>query len=117
MTIIGAPIALAGLLVWLTLTLATFVFSAYYIGRLLFRGNQPPVVKALFGGVILIVALHIPWLNIAVWAAMVFFGLGAQLLEIHNRKPWRRDRPESAITPPPPFAASTTVEGHAVTQA
>ncbi|MBF4994392.1 hypothetical protein ITX31_09740 [Arthrobacter gandavensis] len=90
-TFIGAPLALSGLLVWITLTLATFVFGAYYIGRLIFRGNQHPVVKALVGGVILIVALHIPWLNILVWLAMVFFGLGAQLLAIYQKRPWRRD--------------------------
>ncbi|MGN8551347.1 UNVERIFIED_CONTAM: hypothetical protein OHV15_02035 [Microbacterium sp. SLM126] len=88
-TIIGAPLALAGLLVWMVMILATFVYSAYYIGRLIFRGNQHPVIKSLVGGLILIVALQIPWLNILVWLAMVFFGLGAQLLEIHRQRPWR----------------------------
>ncbi|RJT75967.1 hypothetical protein D6T63_17020 [Arthrobacter cheniae] len=116
-TIIGAPLALAGLLVWLTLTLATFVYGAYYIGRLLFRGNQPPVVKALVGGAILIVALHIPWLNVAVWAAMVLIGLGAQLLAIHSQRPWHRTRSEGVTTPPPPAVTSTTVKDLAETQA
>jgi hypothetical protein len=87
-TITGAPLALAGLLVWTLMVLATFVYSAYYIGRLVFRGTQHPVVKSLVGGVILIVALQIPWLNVVVWLAMVFFGLGAQLLEIHRQRPW-----------------------------
>ncbi|MCQ1999931.1 hypothetical protein [Arthrobacter zhaoxinii] len=89
-TFVGAPLALAILLVWITLTLAAFVFSSYYIGRLVFRGRQRPVVKALVGGAILIVALHIPWLNIAVWLGMVFLGIGAQLLAIYDRRPWRR---------------------------
>lgn len=97
-TIIGAPLALAILLVWITLTLATFVFGAYFIGRLIFRGNQHPVVKALVGGLILIVALHIPWLNIVVWLAMVFLGLGAQLLAIYDRRPWRRVPPASGVS-------------------
>ena len=88
-TIIGAPLALTGLLVWIALTLATFVYGAFYIGRLLFRGDQPPVLKSFIGGLILIIALHIPWLNIVVWFAMVFFGLGAQLLEFHSQRPWR----------------------------
>ncbi|CEA09408.1 hypothetical protein BN1051_02778 [Arthrobacter saudimassiliensis] len=105
-TVIGIPLALSWLLVWTVLTLATFVFGAYYIGRLVFRGRQHPVVKALVGGVILIVALHIPWLNIVVWLAMVFFGLGAQLLAIYERRPWRR-APEPAETsvPAPAHAA------------
>ena len=100
-TFIGAPLALAGLLVWLTILLASFVFSAYYLGRLLFRGHQHPVIKALVGGVILIIALHIPWLNIVVGAAMVFFGVGAQLLAVYARRPWRRTRPGETDMPLP----------------
>ena len=98
-SVIGAPLALAGLLVWIVLTLATFVYGAYYIGRLVLRGNQRSVVKAIIGGIILIVALQIPWLNILVWVAMVLFGLGAQLLAIHAQRPWRI-RAEADATPP-----------------
>jgi len=87
-SIIGAPLAFAGLLVWLVLTLATFVYGAYYLGRLLFRGHHHPVVTALLGGLILFVALQVPWLNVLVWAAMVYFGLGAQLLAIFAQRPW-----------------------------
>ncbi|MET0829586.1 MAG: hypothetical protein ABWY26_08710 [Microbacterium sp.] len=104
-TIIGAPLALVGLLVWFLLVLATFVYSAYYIGRLLFRGTQHPVVKSLVGGVILIVALQVPWLNIVVWLAMVFFGLGAQLLEFHRQRPWRL--PTEATRAPQPANATS----------
>lgn len=103
-TIIGAPLALAGILVWVLMTLATFIYSSYAIGRLVFRDAQRPVVMALVGGVILIVALHVPWLNIAVWLAMVLFGLGAQLLDFYDRRP-RRVPPEPYAEP----AAATTV--------
>ena len=106
-SVIGAPLALAGLLVWIVLTLATFVYGAYYIGRLLFRGNQHPVVKALIGGLILIIALQIPWLNILVWIAMVLFGLGAQLLAMHSQWP-RRTQTRADAMPYPPAAMSTT---------
>ncbi|MGO4593784.1 polymer-forming cytoskeletal protein [Leifsonia sp. 2TAF2] len=97
-TIIGAPLALAGMLVWAGLTLATFLFSAHYLGRLVLRGNHPPVLTSFLGGLILIVALQIPWLNILVWLAMVFFGLGAQLLEFHRQAPWRRTMEPSMAT-------------------
>lgn len=103
-TIIGAPLALAGILVWLLLTLATFVYSSHFLGRLIFRNSQRPVVMALVGGVILIVALHIPWVNIAVWFAMVFFGLGAQLLEFHSQRT-RQVRTISEAEPSPTPAA------------
>lgn len=116
LTIIGAPLALAGALVWTVMVLATFVFSAYYLGRLLLRDRHHPVPTALLGGAILIVALQIPWLNVVVWLAMVFFGLGAQLLAIHHQRPWhrevapQREVPEQSgetvtTVPPPPAEA------------
>jgi hypothetical protein len=99
--------------VWTVLTLATFVYVAFYIGRLLFRGNQHPVVKSLVGGVILVTVLQIPWLNILVWIAMVCFGLGAQLLEFQSQRPWKTtvdaDPQRSALVAPagpPPMPPS-----------
>ena len=89
---------------WSVLTLATFVYGAFYIGRLLFRGRQHPAVSSLVGGLILIVALQIPWLNILVWTAMVCFGLGAQLLEFHRQRPWAA-KTDAGDGPPPPPAA------------
>jgi cytoskeletal protein CcmA (bactofilin family) len=104
-TIIGAPLALAVLLIWIVMILATFVYGAYYLGRLMFRDRGHPVVMSLVGGVVLIVALRIPWLNIVVWLAMVFFGLGAQLLEIHRQRPWHR--PPAAVASQGPVAETT----------
>lgn len=104
-TIIGAPLALAGALVWSVMVLATFVYGAYYIGRLVFRDRQHPVVMSLVGGVILIVALQIPWLNVVVGLAMVFFGLGAQLLEVHRQRPWHHT---PAVSPAPHVPAAET---------
>lgn len=100
-TIIGAPLALTGLLVWIALSLATFVYGAFYIGRLLFRGDQHPVLKSFVGGLILITALQVPWLNIVVWLAMVSFGLGAQLLEFHSQRPWSAKSELDANSPAP----------------
>lgn len=104
-TVVGAPLALAGLLVWAVLTLATFVYGAFYIGRLLFRDRPHPVVEALVGGLILIAALQIPWLNVLVWLAMVFFGLGAQLLEFQRQRPWRAQEEPAPV----PEAQASTV--------
>jgi hypothetical protein len=83
------------------------VYGAYYIGRLVFRGTQHPVVKSLVGGVILIVALQIPWLNIVVWLAMMFFGLGAQLLEIQRQRPWHLTTATTVGPPPLPAYATS----------
>lgn len=94
-TVVGAPLALIGAVVWLAMTLAAFPYVAHYVGRLVFRDRRRPVVESLLGGLILIAALQVPWLNIVVWLAMVCFGLGAQLLEIHRQRPWAASR-ESA---------------------
>lgn len=105
-TIVGGPLALAGMLLWSALTLATFVYGAYFIGRLVLRGRQQPVVTALVGGAILIVGLQIPWLNILVWTAMVCFGLGAQLLELRRLRPWNGSaETDDAARPLTPAAA------------
>ena len=98
-TIVGAPLALAGILVWTVLTLATFLFSAHYLGRLVLRGRHHPVLTSFVGGLILIVGLQIPWLNILVWVAMVSFGLGAQLLEFRRQRPWNSTT--RAVAPEP----------------
>lgn len=103
-TVIGAPLAFAGILVWTVLTLATLVYGAFYVGRLVFRGQQHPVVKSLVGGLILIAALQIPWLNLLVWIAMVCFGLGAQLLELYQHRPWAAEIEPGAVRAPLPPA-------------
>lgn len=109
-TIVGAPLALAGMLLWTLLTLASFVYSAYYVGRLVLRGARHPVATSLLGGVILIVALQIPWLNILVWLAMVFFGLGAQLLQFHSQRPWDARTDMGAMAQAPVFRPATPTE-------
>lgn len=107
-TVIGAPLGLAALLVWFVLMLASFVYGAFYIGRLLLRGGQHPAVISLLGGLILVVALQIPWLNVLVWLATVFLGLGAQLLEFHRQRPW-------SVRPEPVHAADAGPSGQAAT--
>lgn len=100
-TIVGAPLALAGLLIFTVLTLATFLVGAHYLGRVIIRGTVHPVLQSFVGGLILIVALQIPLLNILVWLAMVFFGLGAELLEIHRQSPWSTKPRTEAVAPAP----------------
>ncbi|MFE4471006.1 hypothetical protein ACFRFH_19520 [Leifsonia sp. NPDC056824] len=103
-TIVGAPLALAGLLVWIVLTLATFLVGAHYLGRVVLRHSAHPVLQSFVGGLILIVGLQIPVLNIPVWLAMVFFGLGAELLELYRQRPWRAGAPATPAAPPEPAA-------------
>lgn len=106
-TIVGAPLALAVSVIWFLLTLASFPFIAHYLGALILRGDRRPVSRSLLGGVILIAALQIPWLNIVAWLLMMFFGLGAQLLEIHRQRPWHDT--ETSTTRPSQEAPPATI--------
>ncbi|QKS18699.1 polymer-forming cytoskeletal protein [Curtobacterium sp. Csp1] len=89
-TVIGAPLALVGSLVLLLLTLAAFPYSAFMVGRLVLRDRRGPVVTALLGGAVLVVALHIPVLGVLVTVMTIVLGLGAQLLDIADARPWER---------------------------
>ena len=89
-TVIGAPLALAGLLVLLVLTLAAFPYGAFVVGRLILRDRRGPVVTALLGGAVLVVALHIPVLGVLVATATIVLGLGGQLLHVADARPWDR---------------------------
>ncbi|WP_314094177.1 polymer-forming cytoskeletal protein [Microbacterium foliorum] len=106
-TIVGAPLALAASVAWFLLTLASFPFVAHYLGALILRRDRRPVSRSLLGGVILIAALQIPWLNIVAWLLMVFFGLGAQLLEIHSHRPWHDT--ETSTTRPAQEASPASI--------
>ncbi|WP_146339737.1 polymer-forming cytoskeletal protein [Nesterenkonia sp. NBAIMH1] len=85
-TIVGAPLGLAGILLWTVLVLATFVYGSHFVGRVVLRKTSRPIPQTLVGGLLLILALNIPWVGIAVWLAMLFFGVGAQLLDFHSRR-------------------------------
>lgn len=108
-TVVGAPLALAGILVWTVLTLATFLFSAHYLGRLVLRGRHHPVLTSFLGGLILIVGLQIPWLNILVWLGMVSFGLGAELLEFRRQRPWNSGTRSAGPPAHPAVPAEQTI--------
>lgn len=110
-TVVGAPLALVLAVAWLLMVLATFVIAAFYLGRIVFRDRAHPAVMSLVGAVTLTVALQIPWLNIVVWFAVVFFGLGAELLEIQRLRPWHREHVSPAPPPEPASAAGAPREG------
>lgn len=89
-TVIGAPLGLAGLLILLVLTLAAFPYGAFVVGRLILRDRRGPVVTALLGGAVLVVALHIPVLGVLVTVVTIVLGLGTQLLDVADARPWDR---------------------------
>ncbi|ROR33437.1 hypothetical protein EDF63_1851 [Curtobacterium sp. JUb34] len=112
-TLVGAPLALAVLVVWSVLCIASFPYGAHYVGRVVFRDRRGAVVTSLVGGAILVVALHVPFLNIAVWVLVVLLGTGAQLLAFARRRPWRAPAtggpPESSTGDGAPLTGATRI--------
>lgn len=89
-SVIGVPLAVIGLLVWLVLVLVGYIFFAYYLGRLVFYKNgQTPLATGLTGGLVAALILHIPIINVFMVLIGGCLGTGMLLLEFKARRPYR----------------------------
>lgn len=87
LTVVGLPLALLlGLLWFLVLILSGPVFG-YYIGRLVLRNSQQPLLIMLVGASIVLALYFIPILGFFVLIAAGLFGTGMILLEASKRTP------------------------------
>ncbi len=94
-TVIGIPLALLLLGIWiLILWLAGPVFS-YYVGRLLLSRQTNQIFIMAFGALVVLVLLFVPILGFLVWLAAMWMGSGMILLEAFRRTP----RPGYEIQP------------------
>lgn len=76
-TLIGLPVGLAALLLWIIAGYAAGVVTAAFIGdALLSSGDQKPIVAFLLGLVVLYLLLMIPMVGSIVWFAALVMGLG-----------------------------------------
>lgn len=87
-TIVGLPLAFIAMLVWLVLLVGGSIAFAYYLGRLIYRGNRTPLTTGLVGGCAAILLLYIPIINILAIIIGGSIGIGAVLLEIKKRRPY-----------------------------
>lgn len=76
-SIIGIPLAIALIFAAIALTLLSTVFTSAYIGRLVFRDRQNPVIQNVTGGIIYVALLSLPLVSIAVWIIGSLIGLGS----------------------------------------
>lgn len=89
-TVVGIPLALIGLLVWILLILVSGGVTSYYIGRLLMKNLHPVAASCLAAGV-LALSFAVPLINIVTVMGSLAFGMGASLYAIRGeyQKPSR----------------------------
>lgn len=88
-TVFGIPLAIVAILAWLLILALSGAFTAYYIGRVVWRRQTNAILIMLVGSVIVVIGLLIPILNVLVWLFAVWFGSGAILLQLkkHAARP------------------------------
>lgn len=87
-TVIGIPLGILLLLVWLVVLFLSGPFAAYLLGRLLLRDNaRNAILTMLLGAVVLLILYLIPFLNVLVLLLALWFGVGMILQVLPWHKP------------------------------
>lgn len=86
-TLVGIPLALVLALLWLVTLVLSGPFFGYFLGRLLLRGSQKPLLIMLAGSSLLLILYFVPIIGFLAFLAAVWFGTGMILLELKNSTP------------------------------
>lgn len=84
LTMLGLPFALVAGLAWVLILAISGVFTAYYIGRVVWRNQHNAVLTMLTGAAILAILLVIPIINIFVALLSLWYGSGAVLIYLRG---------------------------------
>lgn len=84
-TIFALPFALAALVAWLLVLMASGVVAAYYLGRVVWRKGTNAVGIMAIGALVLVVVGMLPYLGFAVCLLSCWLGTGLILLELKKR--------------------------------
>lgn len=83
-TIIGIPLALFLLLVWLVVIAFGWMFFSYYIGRLVLREQRNAIILMLAGALIVLIVSLIPYIGFVMSLAAIWMGIGMVLLRLRG---------------------------------
>lgn len=84
-TVIGIPLGLLALLIWILIVTLSGPFSAYTLGRVLMKDSKSPVLIMLLGASLLLLLYFIPILGLLAMFAAYLFGVG-MILEVAMRR-------------------------------
>ncbi len=79
---VGIPLAIMLLVAALLATMLSAPIAAYYVGRLVLKGNMQPMVVGALGALVLTTAYFVPWVGFVFVLLGFWLGLGALLLEL-----------------------------------
>lgn len=111
LTIVGMPIAIILIALYIALLSMSGAFFAYFLGSLLFKQSKNILVRMLAGVVFLAALLIIPVINIVAFIATIIMGSGIAVRTLtHNYKAPRYSLHPPVATPPLPgvLAENTT---------
>lgn len=83
-TVVGIPLALFLLLVWLVVIAFGWLFFSYYIGRLVLREQRNAIIIMLTGVLIVLIVSLIPYIGTLVGLAAIWMGIGMVLLRLRG---------------------------------
>lgn len=86
-SIIGIPLGLLALLIWMTIVFLSGPFAGYTLGRALMKDNKRPVLIMLLGSTILLLTYFIPFIGFFTMLAAYLFGVGMILMEAGHKLP------------------------------
>lgn len=85
-TIVGIPLAIMLILAWILICMSSGLFTAFYLGRLFWRGPKHPLMIMLLGAFALIVVAMLPIVGLFVMLVSLWLGTGMVLLAIKERR-------------------------------
>lgn len=98
-TLVGLPLALAIGLALLPLAAASYVTTAYVLGRVMIGDDKDRFLCFLAGFAVLRVIAIVPVLGWLAWLAAVIFGLGALILAAHRARSGPEDYAAESAAP------------------
>jgi hypothetical protein len=86
-TVLGLPLAFILGLMWLLILLLSGPLSGYYLGRLILRRSQRPLLIMLVGSSVLLLLYFVPVIGFIVLLASMWIGTGMLLLAAFRNTP------------------------------
>ena len=84
-TVIGLPLGILLMLTWLLITLSSGLFTAYFVGRVIWRSQQNVLLRVLLGSLVLLILFMIPYVGFLFMLVVFWIGAGMLLLDLKDR--------------------------------
>lgn len=87
LTVVGIPLAIAGLLIWILLVMLSMPIAAYYLGSMVLSKAKNAIAIMAVGMVLLVVLMYLPLVGWFAAFMAYFIGTGALVRYLKRRMP------------------------------